>query len=66
MHTRVNRINPRNYDFIKIRNVRNKNVKGVSRMKDAATQRATVNMHVRENRRAIVPFYFYPGTKNDN
>lgn len=36
VHTGVNRINPRNYDFIKIRNVRNKNVKGVSRMKDTA------------------------------
>ena len=39
VHTGVNRINPRNYDFIKIRNVRNKNVKDVSRMKDTCNNR---------------------------
>lgn len=53
VHTGVNRINPRNYDFIKIRNVRNKNVKDVSRMKDTCN---TVNMHVRKSDAQLFPF----------
>lgn len=60
VHTGVNRINPRNYDFIKIRNVRNKNVKGVSRMKDTCDTVRNREYARQEERRAIVSFYFNP------
>lgn len=60
VHTGVNRINPRNYDFIKIRNVRNKNVKDVSRMKDTRNTVRNREYARQEERRAIVSFYFNP------
>lgn len=60
VHSGVNRINPRNYDFIKIRNVRNKNVKDVSRMKDTRNTVRNREYARQEERRAIVSFYFNP------